>query len=101
MKYLPPSETVCLHCDSPHSEHDLNDDCPKVRVPVFKTVYEITVLSEGRFLSDSLQEIEYAITDGDCIGSFEEVSSQEVPKSEVPELLVSIGNDGTFFDFDT
>ena len=98
MKYLPQGKARCVNCEAPHSEHYFNGDCPET--PIFKTTYEITVLSEGRFLSDSLTEINYAVTEGDCIGALEEVSSREVSRLEVPELLVAIGNDGTFFDRD-
>lgn len=70
---------------------------------IYRTVYQVEVFSRGPFEpSDEgavLEEIAYAITDGDCIGDISEVSSELVAPERVRDELVRIGNTGEFFDF--
>lgn len=72
---------------------------------IYRTVYQVEVFSEGPFQSASrdddpfgLKDIDYAITDGDCIGNVELVSDEIVPPEKVEQELLRIGNDGTFFE---
>lgn len=71
---------------------------------IFKHVIKVTILTEHEELESSLgsewdlSDLEYAITDGDCIGSVDHDSTEEIPTMEVERELISLGNDGTFFD---
>jgi hypothetical protein len=73
---------------------------------IYKTQFKITVLSEewpfGLEGGDNdpfdLLAINYAIVEGDCIGSVEKLGSSIVPENEVNKELLAIGNDGTFFN---
>lgn len=69
---------------------------------IYRTVYHVEVFSRGPFeVSDEgavLEEISYAITEGDCIGDISEVSSEVVAPERVRSELVRIGNTGGFFD---
>lgn len=72
---------------------------------IHRTVFQVEVFSDGPLLlsgsSDDpfdLAAINYAITEGDCIGSVETVSTEVVPTDKVEENLLRIGNDGTFFE---
>jgi hypothetical protein len=72
---------------------------------VYKHVVKITILSTDENVEDSfgnkdwdLSDVQYAITEGDCIGSVDHDSTEEVPALEVEKELISLGNDGTFFD---
>lgn len=72
---------------------------------IVRTVFQVEVFSEGPFSAGGtdndpfgLNEIAYAITEGDCIGSIEEISSDVVPASKVTSELLRIGNDGSFFE---
>jgi hypothetical protein len=73
---------------------------------IYKTVFKITVLSEEPFdeggASDDndpfdLSAINYAITEGDCVGQVTQDSCVLVPPSEVEAELLALGNDGSFF----
>lgn len=71
-----------------------------------RTVIQVEVFSEGPFYADGgendpfdLAAINYAISEGDCIGSTDVVvDSEVVPPAEVEAHLLRIGNDGSFFD---
>jgi hypothetical protein len=73
---------------------------------VYKTVLQITVLSEGPLQIGSnddsdpfdLVEINYAITEGSCLGDVEQVSSELVPSEKVEAACLELGNDGAFFN---
>lgn len=76
------------------------------RMGIFRTVYEIEVFSEGPLdlwegeepeNPNALQQIDYLITEGPCIGMVTWKSSERVPSHEVQTNLVRIGNDGEFF----
>lgn len=68
---------------------------------VYRTVFEVVVYSEGPadFAGCDLDEIYYAISEGDCIGDFRQVSQEPMPPEQVHAALVKIGNDGNFFDY--
>lgn len=77
------------------------------RGTIYRTVFEVEVLSEGPFNPNGgdtdpfdLAAINYAITEGDCIGNCEQKSSDVVPDDEVVDALCAIGNTGSFFDLD-
>lgn len=73
-----------------------------------RSVFQVEVFSDGPLEVDGgendpfdLELINYLITEGDCIGSMEQVVVNEVvPPEKVKSELVRIGNDGDFFDFD-
>jgi hypothetical protein len=71
-------------------------------VTIYKTTFTVTVFSQDTPAVDleSLSAIEYAITEGDCIGDLAVASVEEVPEDTLRDELVAIGNDGTFFDND-
>lgn len=66
-----------------------------------KVTLTVTVLSreeDARHIDEySLQDIHYAITEGEMIGSFEIASNEVVPVEDVTDELLAIGNDGLFF----
>jgi hypothetical protein len=67
--------------------------------PIYCTVFRVEVFSRGPYNDPfDLAEINYAITDGDCIGNCERISSAIVPPEKLDDELCRIGNDGTFFD---
>lgn len=74
------------------------------KTTIYRTVFQIEVFSEGPLdveVDDNdpfnLKEIAYAITEGDCIGNVEQISSEAVRPDEVKGHLLRIGNDGHFF----
>jgi hypothetical protein len=76
-------------------------------VKIHRTVFQVEVFSRGPFVPNGgdsdpfdLAEINYAITEGGCIGMVERVSSEIVPADKVEAEMLRIGNDGTFFDDD-
>lgn len=70
---------------------------------IYKHVLSVVILSEQETLEDALggewdlKDVEYAITDGDCIGDVQHESTEMVPASKVVSELIAIGNDGSFF----
>lgn len=74
--------------------------------PIYRTVFQVEVFSEGPFLPEGgdddpfdLDTINYAIMEGDCIGSIQRVSEEVVPVEDVRDELLRIGNDGEFFSY--
>ena len=71
---------------------------------IFRTVYEVEVFSVGPFATDpeesDLLAIDYAISEGDCIGSVSRTSSEPVPPDKVRDHLLRIGNEGDFFSLE-
>ena len=63
----------------------------------YKTTYKVEVLSEERLDCDSLATIAYEIIEGDCSGSLEEVSVQQLTADEAREALIAQGSDPGFF----
>lgn len=68
---------------------------------IYKHILHIVILSEEpdplpeRF---ELTEVEELISSGPAIGTFWLESTSEVPQDKIQEELLSVGNDGTFFD---
>lgn len=74
---------------------------------IYRTVFQVEVFSDGPYVAShrdddpfGLKDIDYSISEGDCIGNVEEISSEEVPTDKIEAELVRIGNDGTFFERD-
>jgi hypothetical protein len=72
---------------------------------VHRTTFLVEVFSDGPFVTTTndydpfdLQAINYAITEGDCIGNVQVHDVERVPEDLLREHLLRIGNDGTFFD---
>jgi len=73
----------------------------KVTQPVFRTTIVVQVLSQGAPFhpgDGGLKEVDYFISEDAGIGDFEVTKIEPVPAEEVEDALISIGNDGTFFD---
>lgn len=64
----------------------------------YKTVVQVTVLSEGPLENCGLEEIDYAITNGDCSGHVEEVSSTELNGKQAADALAQQASDPGFFN---
>ncbi|HVT77936.1 MAG TPA: hypothetical protein VHD87_12960 [Acidimicrobiales bacterium] len=73
---------------------------------IYRTVYQVEVLSEGPFVPPELGDndpfdllaIHYEITEGACVGKVIEVSSVEIPADHIRDALRAVGNDGELFD---
>ncbi len=65
----------------------------------YKTVISIEVLSEDEFVSDnmSLQDIAYAVTEGDCSGRWETKSVKILNGKQAAKALLKQGTDPEFF----
>ena len=67
----------------------------------YRTVIQVEILSEEKFDTDgsmNLNDIELAITDGDCSGRVKTLIHNEVKNSqEIVELLKEQGSDCAFF----
>lgn len=75
--------------------------------PIYRTTYTLEVFSRGRLTVQGndrdpfdLEAINYAITEGDCIGQVHWENEEVVPSDELEAHLVRIGNDGSFFEDD-
>ena len=65
----------------------------------FKTVFQVTVLSEYPISTDcSLDTIEYKITHDDWSGQVECIEQSELSKDEMIVALEAQGSDRSFFD---
>lgn len=73
---------------------------------IHRTTFTVEVFSPGPFVVPPTEDqdpfnlgyINYAITDGECIGHVEVTSTMVVPPEAVEGELLRIGNDGTFFN---
>jgi hypothetical protein len=61
-----------------------------------KTVIMVTVLSEGPFLYDDLDDVHYAINE-DCVGKVEELCRTEITEEQMIVELVDAGSEPEFF----
>jgi len=68
----------------------------------YKTLFTITVLSPDAPISPDadLEQIAYAINEGDCLGQLERHQPTEVPVEKIRAESRALGNDGGFFDHD-
>jgi hypothetical protein len=62
----------------------------------YKTVVEVTILSEEPYDIIDLDQIHYDITFGDCSGQCNIKSSEEVSAEEMKKLLKTQGSDPSF-----
>jgi hypothetical protein len=74
----------------------------KAQRKFFKTVFTVTVLSEGHPLSahTELKVIEDAITEGDCVGEIELSSAYRLTRKEVVKELAELRSVPQFFGLD-
>lgn len=61
-----------------------------------KTVITVTVLSTGDWDWDSLGDVAYAITEGDCSGQVETQSVSFLSREEMAEALEAQGSSPSF-----
>ena len=68
--------------------------------PIYKHTFTVVVFSEEKTIDQlaGLDEINYQITEGHCVGDTKFVSSVEVPTCDIETELQAIGNDGLFFN---
>lgn len=66
----------------------------------FKTTIIIEILSEQKFNNTNLEDINYAITQGDCSGKVEITGYQELTSKEAAAALLAQGSDPEFFGLD-
>lgn len=64
----------------------------------YKRVIEVVVLSEESLDCDSLADIQYAITEGDCSGSVTTTSDKEINGLEMAQELIAQASDPGFFE---
>lgn len=67
----------------------------------YKTTFTIEVLSEGP-LGDclSLSQIDYAISEGDCVGGNLTANEIEISAKQVADTLYVFGSTPSFFNLD-
>ena len=65
-----------------------------------RTVIQVVVLSEEPFNCESLEGINYAITDGDCVGTVETKSAKELTGRQMANALYAAGSEPGFFGLD-
>jgi len=65
---------------------------------IYKTIITVTVLSDTPLEFDSLVELGHEIDSGDSIGNVEVGPHMRILDKAVKDELLSLGNDGTFFD---
>jgi hypothetical protein len=61
-----------------------------------KTVIQVTVLSEGPFEYESLNDIYYAITEGDCSGEVKTVKANYISGRQMAKELIAQGSSPEF-----
>jgi hypothetical protein len=61
-----------------------------------RTVIKVTVLSRGDFDWDSLTDVAYAISDGDCSGEAETESVEYLTPRQMNDALIAQGSDPDF-----
>ena len=64
----------------------------------YKTVIQITVLSEEPFEYENLSQVDYAITDGGCSGDYKTVTAKIINGKEAAKELLRQGSDTDFFE---
>lgn len=76
-------------------------DQPKKKKIIYKTTIVVTVLSDEPFEGyDSLSDIGYVITEGDCSGDFKTTNVEELTGKEAVEAIESQSSDPEFFGLD-
>lgn len=62
----------------------------------YRTIIQVEVLSESPYGVTNLEDIAYDIDQGGCSGVVKIVSSEEVSKEQMAELLIAQGSDPEF-----
>ena len=65
-----------------------------------RTVIEVVVLSEEPFGYDDLADVDEAITNGACVGSFDTKSTTELTGKEAADALTAVHSEPGFFQLD-
>jgi len=65
-----------------------------------KTSFELTVLhmADAPVKNCSLDDLQYEITEGDCLGMLKLVGTETVPPEKARDAMLELGNDGSFFE---
>jgi hypothetical protein len=64
------------------------------------THIDVTVLSEYPYDPDSLEDLSYDITEGDCVGNFLMGKSKELTGKQMADKLYELGSEPAFFQLD-
>lgn len=68
----------------------------------YRTVVQIEILSEEPFGNpEDLENVHYAITEGDCSGSVTILAQEQVDAARMAKLLEAQGSDAGFFRLDS
>lgn len=72
------------------------------RDQIIKTVITITVLhrADNPMTEYDIEEVLYEMREGEAVGWETDRVTEPVAAEQVPDELVALGNDGTFFDDD-
>lgn len=62
----------------------------------YRTVVQIEILSKDPYEYTNLRNLEYDVTQGDCSGVTKVISSEEVDRESMANLLLSQGSDPSF-----
>ncbi len=62
-----------------------------------RKVFQIEVLSDSPLNDMSLEQINYAMSMGDCIGREVEVSDEEITSKQCAKLCYELGSEPEFF----
>lgn len=62
----------------------------------YKTRIVVTVLSDGPYNPDTIHDLAYDITEGECSGDYKVESSEELTREEMAEALEAQGSDPAF-----
>lgn len=66
----------------------------------YKYTYTVTVLSDEPRKFGNLSQIDYAITDGGCVGNVDLEKIEELTGPEMAEALCDVGSEPGFFQLD-
>lgn len=66
----------------------------------YKTVFKVTVLSEGPYEYNGIRQLAEDITDGDCSGVVKEISTAILSPKKAAEELIKQGSSPEFFMLD-
>lgn len=73
-----------------------------LRLPVWKTTYLVTILSNEQISSDAdLRAVMEECDTGEYIGDVEKRNEKTLDPKSVRRQLIKMGNDGCFFDKDS
>ena len=80
----------------------MGTETKKTKKKYWKTVIEVTVLSEDKPVGEGLEldDIHYEITEGHCSGDIVIKSQKQVCAKTMAKLLESQGSDPGFFQLD-